>query len=290
VQTRELSPVSIATLNAADLDRIRFSDWARTTNEAIKQTLAAYPGRSVWIPETHEFAIVAPWRHRDEIAHVAELSAVRHPVQVIEEAARRAGEHGANLVVSLEMDEIRPPAFYANAGFSLLERVVTYEYYPRGDEADSPPWLDVRIMDPVQQADLDLLGRLDHDIFPWLWWNSEAEFRSYAESPGTEAFVCSVNGEPVSYVSITAFLGWGHLDRIGVLPGRQGKGIGRAALQFAVNRLLRLGARRIALSTQMTNEQSRRLYERYGFRRANAHDYRVYGRLLQPPVGVERIT
>jgi ribosomal protein S18 acetylase RimI-like enzyme len=127
------------------------------------------------------------------------------------------------------------------------------------------------------------LLRLDHAAFPWLWWNSAAEFAAYAETTGVRLFLGRERGRPIAYVGVTSFPGWGHLDRIAVDPTAQERGLGREALAFAVGALAQAGAGRVALSTQETNVRSQRLYERFGFRRTPDHDYRLYGATLGAP-------
>ena len=78
-------------------------------------------------------------------------------------------------------------------------------------------------------------------------------------------------------VGFTTYAGWGHLDRIAVDPVCQGQGFGRQALQFVTSALVARGARSVALSTQLENVRSQRLYERFGFRRSRVNDYRLYG-------------
>jgi ribosomal protein S18 acetylase RimI-like enzyme len=58
----------------------------------------------------------------------------------------------------------------------------------------------------------------------------------------------------------------------------QGRGLGKAALDWAVMSLARSGAKRVGLSTQARNMRSRQLYESYGFRRSPSHDYKIYAR------------
>jgi ribosomal protein S18 acetylase RimI-like enzyme len=89
-----------------------------------------------------------------------------------------------------------------------------------------------------------------------------------------------VDGRIVAYIGFTAFLGWGHIDRVAVEPSFQGQGLGLRLTRFATDRLVRLGARRIGLSTQVSNEPARRMYEKLGFVRQLATDYRLYGRWL----------
>jgi ribosomal protein S18 acetylase RimI-like enzyme len=273
-------PIEIRTLTPDDIDALRLGWRTRFHPDEIHRILDVYPGRSVWAPETLEFAIAAPWRHRNEIANIQELSAVRHPEQLIEAVAHRARSKGAALVLSIELDETRRAAFYQRIGFSEIEEVITYEL-------NQP----LRLVNPVQnlrfiQADTtdpEALARLcaiDHAAFPWLWWNSSLEFEVYGLTPGVEIHIGYSGSEPVSYVGFTTYPGWGHLDRIAVIPGAQGSGLGRESLDFAVSSLMRQGARRIGLSTQKVNVRSQQLYERYGFRRSRANDYRLYGKYL----------
>ena len=284
--------LAIEPLLETDIDRLRFSVWARTSNQAAKDAIASFPGRSVWIADTMEYAIVAPWRHRTEIANVVELSAVRHPAELLTSVVRRSGTAGSALVISIEIDETRSPMFYERAGFSLLEEVITYEldctrWHKSAAQSGNLEFLPVDI---GQLMVLPRLVELDHRSFPWLWWNSPEEFVAYAASPGVELFIGLRNGAPVSYLGITSYLGWGHLDRIAVVPDQQGQGLGREALDFAIARLIQLGARKVGLSTQRQNVRSRRLYERAGFRHAVSNDYRLYGRILRLPEGVDSAT
>ena len=94
------------------------------------------------------------------------------------------------------------------------------------------------------------------------------------------------DGKIMAYIGFTAFLGWGHIDRVAVAPEFQGQGLGLRLTRFATDRLVRVGARRIGLSTQITNVPARRMYEKLGFVRQLATDYRLYGRwIADPPNG-----
>jgi ribosomal protein S18 acetylase RimI-like enzyme len=281
---------AVQDLTPRDIGSLRFGLWSRLTNAEVQREISGYPGRSAWLPETSEYAVVTPWRHRPEIAQVLELSAVRHPSELLRAVVERCEQFPTNLVLSIEIDEIREPAFYGRAGFRFLEEVITYELDCRVVAPYTPGRLTFRILDVQRPADLELLVQMDHATFPWLWWNSEDEFRSYADLPGVELLVGFDGPEPVSYLGITSYLGWGHLDRIAVLPHRQGSGFGAEALAFAVARLRQSGALKVGLSTQRKNSASQRLYERFGFKRGIANDYKLYGSVLHLPDGVRDIT
>jgi len=261
---------------------LRIGSHQAVSGREVRAALRAHPGRSVWSPDSREFVLMSAWRHRDDISLVQSIAAVRDAEALLIGAVARCRAFGEALVLVIELDERRNPLFYARTGFAPLEDVVTYELGApvRLTEVAAVSFVPFRGGDGSALA--ALVG-LDHAAFPWLWRNTESEFEAYAETPGVETFLGFEGDRPVAYVGVTSYGGWGHLDRIAVDPARQGEGLGRVALAFAVDALVRRGARRVGLSTQRDNVTSRRLYERFGFRRMHDHDYRLYGARLRPP-------
>ncbi len=275
-------------LRPDDIALLRLGWQHRHEADEISRVLSIFAGRSVWLPDTREFALVGPWRHRIEIAGVVELAAVRNSELLVTCAVERANDLGAALVLITELDERRRPAFYDRIGFTELEEVITYE-----TAKTAPRLTDTRPLTFVQVAghDTALLEQvlaLDHLAFPWLWWNSSEELAAYSFMPGVGIFVGMLDGMVVSYIGLTTYPGWGHLDRIAVHPGFQGRGLGRITLAFALGTLGSRGARRIGLSTQGENGRSQRLYEHFGFKRSQVNDYRLYGRWLREPEIAQR--
>ncbi|MCA1725417.1 MAG: GNAT family N-acetyltransferase, partial [Thermomicrobia bacterium] len=205
-------------------------------------------------------------------------------------------ERAHELIVMTDFAGARQPSFYAGLGLGLIQEVLCYELRALPPE---PP-RGLLTFSAVSHERLDELAALiavDHASFPWLWWNSATEFAAYGRVPGVALYVGADNqGTPVAYVGITHFRGWGHLDRIGVVPGYQGAGFGLETLRFAVQMLARGGATRIGLSTQANNTRSQRLYHRFGFQRTYQNDYNIYGAWVNParaatawqPDGAER--
>src|SRR5207253_2002373 len=145
------------------------------------------------------------------------------------------------LVVMTDFVGSRQPSFYGGMGLGLLQEVICYELRvvppdpPRGALAFTR-------VSTRREEDMTALLAVDHAAFPWLWWNSVAEFATYERVPGVELYIgADARGAPVAYVGITHFRGWGHLDRIGVVPGMQGSGYGLETLRFAVHALARGG-------------------------------------------------
>lgn len=245
--------------------------------QTVQRSLERYPGRSVWLPATLEYALLSPWRNRPEIAHVEELVAVGQAETLLRAALERCIACGDDLMLAIELESERGPSRFARAGLDLLEEVITYEI-----DAPRQPWVPrrgVRLI-PVAAGDdraIDVLVAIDGAAFPWLWRNNRDEFTVYLQTPGVDVALLESDGEPLGYVGMTHFAGWSHLDRIAVAPAAQGRGLGRDALGLAVGEMRRQGARRISLSTQRTNLRSQRLYERFGFWRTPEMDYRLFG-------------
>jgi ribosomal protein S18 acetylase RimI-like enzyme len=276
----------IRVLTAADVPALRLDGGGRIGEAALRRVLVEYPGRSVWMPASLEFALLAPWRHRDEIALVQELDAAAHGEALLAAAVERCRATGVALTLVIEVEDRRRPGFYAGGGLEPIEEVITYELGPpipaAARSGDNGGLAFERVL-PGDAIGMAELGRIDHAAFPWLWWNSEAEFAVYAATVGVRLFLVREGRRAVGYLGITSYPGWGHLDRIAVDPGLYGRGYGRRLLTFAVATLVAAGARRIALSTQRANVRSQRLYERAGFRRSPGFDYRLYGAALRAP-------
>ena len=278
---------SLVPLEEKDVARLRIGWRSRLAADDIRRILQTLPGRSMWDTRTLEYAIAAPWRNRTDIVQIAELSAVLHPEEMILAVTERSHELGAALTVIVEVDETRRTSFYERCGYRHLEKVITFGIERhQAPRVVRPRELTFIPVDPGNDEMREILVRLDNRSFPWIWWNSDLEFKVYGLTPGVEVYLGLLDGKPVSYIGITMFPTWGHLDRIAVDPDLQGQGLGRFALAFAVETLFQRGARKVGLSTQSTNERSRRLYERYGFRRTDDHDYDLWGDDERMPGGI----
>jgi ribosomal protein S18 acetylase RimI-like enzyme len=271
--------VNVQTLTPADIPHLNLGNHPKLGDGDAEALVIQSPGLSKWIAETGEFVLVVPWRHRAEIPSVDTLWAFRHESELMSAVIASAEASGHAGFVVLDAYETRRPSFYANNRLELLETIVTYEHsQPMGylDTIHSYRQQFYRI-DHRRPELAKALPALDHAAFPWLWWNAEAEFSSYMQLPNVELWAGVIDDDVVSYIGVTHFRGWGHLDRIAIRPDVQGQGLGRETLHFAVKRMVARGARRVGLSTQGENERSRRLYETVGFRETPQHNYGVYG-------------
>lgn len=276
----------IRVLTVADVRNLRQPWDARLNRREIEHVAGRSPGLSVWNTRTGEYLLAGPWRHRAEIATILEVAGVASAPDLYRAFIERAEREGIQLALVSEYAEQRKAVFYAGVGMEKIEEIIVYELGALRPPRHRP--LDLRFQQVSTDTPelLDAALGLDHEAFPWLWWNSSAEFEQYLGSPGVSIWLARASdGRPIAYVGLTLMRSWGHLDRIAVDPNLQGQGLGRKALDFAVATMVSQGARRAALSTQANNGVSRALYESYGFRRAPTHDYRIYGRWFGDAAG-----
>ncbi|MGC4105756.1 MAG: GNAT family N-acetyltransferase [Thermomicrobiales bacterium] len=265
----------IRPIRPADVERLRLDRTRGLDPEDMLALVVQLPGLSFWHPPTGEFVLVTPWRHRPELPGIHTLVGFKHEAALLSAAIDACWHADAAALVYVDTYEVRRPAFYVTNGFERLEHIMTFELARPATE--TPP-LRQEFM-PVSRFDtawLEAAIALDHATFPWLWQNSREEFAAYLQYPGVEVWIGTMDGEIVSYVGFTNYHSWGHLDRIATRPDYQGHGFGREAAEFAIGRMVSLGAKRVALSTQGDNHRSQRLYDRLGFRHTPSHDYRVY--------------
>lgn len=269
-------------LTRADVGQLRLPWDGRFSHADLVKIATEPPQLNVWNSRTGEYLIGGLWRHRDDIAAVMDIAGTAGALDLLQGFADLAAARGLRIVVASEQAERRRREFYLAAGFDDLEEIIIYELTRIRPRTPDLKGLRFERLDPANERAFAELLELDHRAFPWLWWNSAAEFWQYVGAPGvTIDLGRGPDGNVVAYTGTTRFRTWGHLDRIAVAPDVQGMGLGRAALDYAVTALASAGARRVGLSTQANNTASRSLYERYGFRRAPSHDYRLYGRWLQ---------
>lgn len=118
---------------------------------------------------------------------------------------------------------------------------------------------------PMNFDDLVTVEKVDSEAFGKLWRNT---FNSLelAYKQQAVATVAEDDTGILGYQISTASPMGGHLARLAVVPGQQGKGIGRELVRDVINQFDRRGALRVSVNTQEQNEVSLALYRKMGFR------------------------
>ncbi|MGI8586428.1 MAG: GNAT family N-acetyltransferase [Chloroflexia bacterium] len=255
---------AVRPLTSADVPALRLPWDSRFTPKRLAAHLARHPDLGWVNPESGEYIVAEPWRHRQEITSLLEVHARSGRGTLLTRAADDLRAAGARLLLLPDGEGLTAPRLYAGHGFARLERIVHYQLLA-GPQAVTRP-LPPLEFSPLTLHHLPTLLALDHTSFPWLWWNSEDEIVSYAGLDGVQIWLGWAAGVPVAYAGTTTIDRWGHLDRIAVDPAYHGRGYGAAMLAFVLNHLSAAGVNRVTLSTQSDNLQSQRLYQGFGFR------------------------
>jgi ribosomal protein S18 acetylase RimI-like enzyme len=119
----------------------------------------------------------------------------------------------------------------------------------------------------VQDSDLQMLERIEADAFAPLWRHSKTSL-TLAWRHALSFDVAELEGEVVGYQFSTPVQSGAHLARMTVDPAFQGNGVGTFLLAYACEWFRRQGIETITLNTQADNHASRKLYQRFGFRRS----------------------
>jgi mycothiol synthase len=91
-------------------------------------------------------------------------------------------------------------------------------------------------------------------------------------------------GEPAGVVWMHLQGALGVIEPIGIAPGHQGQGVGRALLAAALLELRRRGARAARLGVWKDNEPAIALYQQMGFRHSRTRTYLAYDFAESPAV------
>lgn len=217
-------------------------------------------GNHVYLSDAGVIAILGRWRPHLSCLVIWELIpavASRAPaIKDLIESVR--GEGFQQLASSLLTEEGKEP--YLEAGFQEFESIVKME--KKG--LDCPRVHGPALLLPAEEGHLELLVELEREAFPPFWWLDEESFRQFLK--GDHFLVALLKGRMVGY-NISNILGkQGTIYRLGVLPSFQSQGIGSQLLAEALHWFADQGVGSVVLTTQESNREGRRLYEKFGFK------------------------
>jgi len=146
-------------------------------------------------------------------------------------------------------------------GFEPLAQVITLR---KDDMAAPSVSLPAALIREANLADLDSVMAIDHAAFGPAWWYGETTF--FRTLRGAMRFcVADTQGKRVGYSFAHRNGSQAHVTRLAVHPSHQRQGIGALMLADLVEHAWAQGARFITLNTQTHNENSQKLYRRFGF-------------------------
>lgn len=211
-----------------------------------------------------EAALLGRWREHLGLCAVLGLwcSTDRIPplIDDLRDVAR--GQGFSRLLGPLVSEKVVAP--YLDAGLEQLERILVLRLEPPDVVRlvfELPAGVTVRVATP---PDLPAVLACDAAAFDDFWRYDELSLRRYARSE--RLALAEKDGRLIGYTLATVRAGEGSLGRLAVAQDERGHGVGRALVCEAVRWMAASGARAVTLSTQETNESSRRLYASLSFR------------------------
>lgn len=118
----------------------------------------------------------------------------------------------------------------------------------------------------AERDDLDRLTEVDQTAFAPPWQLTRDDLL-HARRIAASCTVAELEGEIVGYQLSTRYHQTGHLARLAVLPGYQGRQIGAGLLADLTSHFLRRQIRTLTVNTQASNLRSQKLYTWFGFSR-----------------------
>jgi ribosomal protein S18 acetylase RimI-like enzyme len=261
--------------------RIRLPLTSRFTARSLAEHARLYPGMGLLADEGRQYIVAAPWRHRSEVAELVEVSRGNLRSYLVERLGEVLVDSGVKLLVLDYGLGALEPRFFRAEGFDLIERIIELERPDQPVDRIRAPGLAIH---RYHAGDREAVLELERESFPWLWWNSPEEWESYTAAKEVEVVVGRVDRRVVGYAGFVVYGREGHLDRLAVREGEQGKGFGASLLSVSIERMRERGAKRISLTTQETNVRSQALYFRNGFRRSR-WTYEIHGKWLDEANG-----
>ena len=170
------------------------------------------------------------------------------PANWMERGLTSAGFEIDAQIVSMALDKLQQTAFIPQ---SLAQSL-----------APAPEPAQLRAATP---EDLPAVAVLDAQVFEPLWHFGHSHLLELLWRGQIQLAI--LDEEIVGYSALlNNSRSEAQLARLAVATGLQGKGIGRQLLADAIENCRKLGYRRLALNTQLSNLRSQKLYTSFGFR------------------------
>ncbi|WP_344656567.1 ribosomal protein S18-alanine N-acetyltransferase [Catenulispora subtropica] len=125
---------------------------------------------------------------------------------------------------------------------------------------------------PFRWWDIEVVRRIEEDLFPEDPWSVEMFWSELAEVPHSRYYVVAeVDGEIAGYAGLMTQAGAvvntveGWVQNIAVGRAHQGRGIGAVLLEALLEEAERRNCAEVWLEVRTDNDSAQRLYTRYGF-------------------------
>ena len=210
----------------------------------------------------HHALRVRPWPIDPTIAHLVPCAARRISADTLQRVLAELAEAGYQRVrtAALSPDEQAP---FLAVGFEVDEHLHLLAHDLAGVPVPPRP-------SPLRRArrrDRAAVLQVDRAAFSPPWRLDATGLReALVATPSVRFRVAQVEGRVVGYAVAGRAARRGYVQRVAVLPGHDGQGLGRTLVTDALAWLARRGAHRAVVNTQEGNATALHLYETLGFR------------------------
>jgi [ribosomal protein S18]-alanine N-acetyltransferase len=112
-------------------------------------------------------------------------------------------------------------------------------------------------------ADLPAVLAIEYESYSVPW--SESTFRGLLRRRDAEMILAEADGRVIGYAIFWTVLDQSELGNVAVTPAWRRRGIGEVLVAEVIRRAEGQGVREVFLEVRPSNENARRLYERFGF-------------------------
>lgn len=190
-------------------------------------------------------------------------------------ALGHGGDLGFQRVITRPLSIPQAVAYLA-VGFEPFREITIFDMTVAGPPHTKPVLVlpEGVTMRGLRPGDAGKVLTLDSLCFDDFWNLDRYSLAGIAHAADVNTLHLAVAGtRPVGYAIAGITAGRGYLQRLGVNPEYQGRGIGKALAAWTVWWMSRNGASLITVNTQSDNETASRLYRGLGFRQAGAEKF-----------------
>lgn len=212
------------------------------------------------------FLLLGAWRNRPETAAIYHVSGTaREREKLVREVSSERTAAGVEKVVTLLLTE--PSAGdYRRWGFHEVCRIVMLERSLLREIPDPDGRADGLEIEDFKPSRMQEVLEIDHSAFEPFWRLDERTLLEIAASCRYNVFLTvRVEGNTAGYVIGGARNRLGYLQRLGVAPAFQGRGLGKILACELLRRLRDVGTVAVLVNTQDYNQAALSLYRSLGF-------------------------
>lgn len=236
-----------------------FQDFMRTHNGRI--FFLAQDAASL-----RPFVLVGNWRSRCDISALWYIRALgTERKRLVLRAAEACLEENAEKFITRPLAEVEAEEFFS-WGFQTLVRVIILEKRLRGESDPAPEVKGVRLQH-FKARDLHDVLRVDASAFDDFWSLDRRTLRAVANSCDRNVFLLARHEEETLGYAMGGVNGrLAYLQRLGVQPSRQGRGVGEMLTSGILREFYDMGADLVSVNTQEDNLPALSLYHKLGFK------------------------